>query len=179
MKSITFSCSQVRKTIHLNTNTTRMVKGDSLGGVVFPFPGEKLNLKLQTLVTNQRASFYTYHYHFQLLCSYCILTNYYVSLAVSLKPMLAWQFPFSYSFYYVTDISTLEHALLSYLQYKVQIHVYFSIKPLRMKHLFTLSVPKVIFWHCTPWEAETLMAAFVQFVLTLLKIPKSMLCFVR
>lgn len=48
---------------------------------------------------NQRESFDTYHYHFQLLCSYCILTNYHVSLAVSLKHMLACHFPFYYSFY--------------------------------------------------------------------------------
>lgn len=106
---------------------------------------------------SQRESFYTY-YNFQLLCSYCKLTDYYVSLVVILKHMLAWQFPF-FLLLLINNISTLEHALLSYLQYKVQNHVYFSITPFRMKYLFTLSVPKIIFWHCAPWKA--VMPAFI------------------
>lgn len=63
------------------------------------------------------------------------------------------------------NISTLQHALLSYLWFKVQINVYFSIQPFRMKHLFTLSGPEVIFRHCAPLQSSsTLVAAFTLFV---------------
>lgn len=70
------------------------------------------------------------------------------------------------------NISTLQHALLSYLQYKVQIHFYFSITPFKMKHLFTKSVPDIMPWRCTPGKAEVVVAAVVQRVLILLRIPK-------
>lgn len=58
------------------------------------------------------------------------------------------------------NISTLQHALLSYLWFKVQINVYFSIQPFRMKHLFTLSGPEVIFRHCAPLQRSSTRGCF-------------------